>query len=76
MVLEAKILSYSRRRGLFAGPELKGVVVKPDMNDMRAVYGAGVTAKEVLRENTVTAPVRVRVFPNTLGRYSSRNASN
>jgi len=71
----AKILSYSRSKGLFAGLELKGVVIKPDRDDMRAVYGAGVTAKEVLKENTVTAPTAIRAFPTALGRYSSRNAT-
>src|SRR5688572_13294405 len=33
--LTAKILSYSRSKGLFAGLELKGVVVKPDTDDIR-----------------------------------------
>jgi lipid-binding SYLF domain-containing protein len=72
--LTAQILSYSRSKGLFAGLELKGVVIKPDKDDMRDVYGEGVTAKEVLQENKVTAPVSVRAFPITLGRYSSRMA--
>ncbi|MEQ1575817.1 MAG: lipid-binding SYLF domain-containing protein [Vicinamibacterales bacterium] len=74
--LNAQILSYSRSKGLFAGLELKGVVIKPDKDDMRDVYGAGVTAKEVLAENKANAPVAVRAFPATLGRYSSRNATN
>ncbi|OFW03825.1 MAG: hypothetical protein A3I61_16135 [Acidobacteria bacterium RIFCSPLOWO2_02_FULL_68_18] len=73
--LNAKILSYSRSKGLFAGLELKGVVVKPSKDDMRDVYGAGVTAKEVLQDNTVTAPIAIRAFPDTLGRYSARNAT-
>jgi len=73
--LTAKILSYSRSKGLFAGLELKGVVVKPDKDDMRDVYGAGVTAKDVLRDNKVTAPATVRAFPTALGSYSSRNAT-
>ena len=47
--LNAQILSYSRSKGLFAGLELKGVVIKPDKDDMRDVYGEGVTAKEVLQ---------------------------
>jgi SH3 domain-containing YSC84-like protein 1 len=72
--LNAKILSYSRSKGLFAGLELKGVVIKPDKDDMRDVYGEGVTAKEVLKEDKATAPVSVRAFPNTLGRFSSRLA--
>ncbi len=72
--MNAQILSYSRSKGLFAGLELKGVVIKPDKDDMRDVYGEGVTAKEVLQENKVTAPASIRAFPNTLGRYSSRMA--
>lgn len=72
--MNAQILSYSRSKGLFAGLELKGVVIKPDKDDMRDVYGNGVTAKEVLQENKVTAPAAVRAFPTTLSRYSSRLA--
>ena len=70
--LNAQILSYSRSKGLFAGLELKGVVISPDKDNMREVYGEGVTAKEALKENKVTAPNAVRAFPNMLGRYSSR----
>jgi len=73
--LNAQILSYSRSKGLFAGLELKGVVVKADKDDMKDVYGAGVTAKEVLKDNKVSAPIAVRAFPIALGRYSSRNAT-
>jgi lipid-binding SYLF domain-containing protein len=73
--LNAQILSYSRSKGLFAGLELKGVVIKADKDDMRDVYGEGVTAKEVLKDNKVSAPIAVRAFPNALGRYSPRNAT-
>lgn len=72
--MDAQILSYSRSKGLFAGLELKGVVIKPDKGDMRDVYGKGITAKEVLQDNKVTAPEVVTAFPNTLGRYSARKA--
>ena len=73
--LTAQILSYSRSKGLFAGLELKGVAIKPDKDEMRNVYGAGITAKEVLTDNKVKAPTAVRPFPTALGRYSSRNAT-
>jgi SH3 domain-containing YSC84-like protein 1 len=75
LTLNAQILSYSRSKGLFAGLELKGVVIKADKDDMRDVYGAGVTAQEVLKDNKVTPPIGVRAFPNALGHYSSRNAT-
>jgi SH3 domain-containing YSC84-like protein 1 len=70
--LDAQILTYSRSKGLFAGLELKGVVISQDKDDMRDVYGAGVTAKEVLQENKVKAPASVRAFPDALARYSKR----
>ena len=72
--LNAQILSYSRSKGLFAGLELKGVVIKQDNDDMRDAYGPGVSAKEVLQENKVTAPSGIRAFPDTLASYSKRKA--
>ncbi len=69
----AQILSYSRSRGLFAGLELKGVVIKPDKDGMREAYGE-MTTKDVLQENKGTAPAKLRSFSNTLGRYSARKA--
>jgi len=74
--LTAQILSYSRNTGLFAGIDLKGVVIKPDKDDMRHVYGEGITARDMLKENKVAAPVSVRAFPVALGRFSSRLAEN
>lgn len=70
--LDAQILSYSRSKGLFAGLELKGVVIKPDKDDLRAVYGEGATAEDALRGRK-TAPPSVRDFPATLARYSLRH---
>jgi SH3 domain-containing YSC84-like protein 1 len=72
--LNAQILSYSRSKGIFAGLELEGVVIKLDKDVMQDVYGEGVTAKEVLTKNKVTAPVAVWAFPITLWYYSSRKA--
>ena len=70
----AEILSYSRSKGLFGGLELKGVVIKPDKDDMKEVYGANVTAKDVLNGNkTASAPTTVSAFPTTLGRYSGKS---
>jgi len=37
---------------------------------MRDVNGAGVTATEVLKDHTITAPVGVRALPIALGRDS------
>src|SRR6185503_20023721 len=72
--LRAQILSYSRSKGLFAGLELKGVVIKASKDDMRDVYGEGVTAKDTLKEDRITAPAPVQELPKTLARYSTRRA--
>ena len=72
--LKAQILSYSRSKGLFAGLEIKGVVISPDNNDNQPVYG--MKADGVLsptRQWKLTGmPASVRIFPRTLARYSAR----
>ena len=73
--LTSKILSYSRSKGLFAGLELKGVVIKQDKDDISSVYGTGVTAKEVLNGGKVTTPAAVRAFPIMLSRYTTTAAA-
>src|SRR5262245_4200380 len=72
--VDAQILSHSRSRGLFAGLELKGVVIEPDKDDMLDVYGEGVIAKEVLEESEVKAPAAVGALPATSGRYDTGRA--
>ena len=72
--LNAQILSYSRSKGAFAGLELKGVVIKPDNEDNNQVYG--MTARDILtganKISLEAMPEGVRVFPETLSRYSRR----
>lgn len=72
--LKAQILSYSRSKGLFAGLELKGVVIDPDNDDNTAVYGK--KAVEILSPTRTLplakVPAGVRIFPRTLARYSTR----
>lgn len=72
--LNAQILSYSRSKGAFAGLELKGVVIKPDNEDNSHVYS--MTARDILTgANKIELdkmPEGVRVFPQTLTRYSAR----
>jgi lipid-binding SYLF domain-containing protein len=70
--MDAEILSYSRSKGLFAGVSLKGSAISPDKSDMEGTYGKGVTAKTVLEASKSRAPSEVRVFPDTLGKYSAR----
>ena len=72
--LNAGILSYSRSKGAFIGAALKGSRIAPDNDINRTLYGK--TAKEILNSNEVTPlPDAVKVFPNTLSRYSNRKGS-
>lgn len=72
--LNAQILSYSRSKGLFAGLELKGVVIDPDNDDNTAVYGK--KAAEILSPTSKLTmkqtPAGIRIFPRTLARYSTK----
>ena len=72
--MTAQILSYSRSRGLFAGLELKGVVIKPDNEDNNQVYG--MTGRDILtgsdKISMAAMPEGVRIFPQTLAKYSAR----
>jgi lipid-binding SYLF domain-containing protein len=74
LTLDAEIISYSRSRGLFAGLELKGVVINPENDDNKAVYG--LTARDILtgsdKIKITKMPAGVRIFPRTLSRYSVR----
>jgi lipid-binding SYLF domain-containing protein len=74
LTLDAGILSYSRSKGLFAGLELKGVVIDPDNDDNEAVFG--MKASDIFTGSNKIAiarmPAGVRIFPRTLSRYSVR----
>jgi SH3 domain-containing YSC84-like protein 1 len=71
LYLNAKILSYSRSKGVFAGLELKGAVIAQDDSEMKAVYGRDSDAANVLKGNKPT-PKSVAVFPNKLAQYSKK----
>lgn len=72
--LKAQILSYSRSKGLFAGLEIKGVVISPDNNDNEPVYGmkADAVLSPTRQWKLTGMPASVRIFPRTLARYSNR----
>ncbi|HEV7889079.1 MAG TPA: lipid-binding SYLF domain-containing protein, partial [Pyrinomonadaceae bacterium] len=71
-LLKAEIISYSRSRGLFAGVDLKGVVIKPDDDLNEAIYR--MKARELLTgssENTSQSSANLLAFPLTIKRYST-----
>jgi lipid-binding SYLF domain-containing protein len=74
--LSAEILSYSRARGVFAGVDLSGGVVRPDVDPNHELYGRKITAREILFNRGVTAPPPARAFVAALTRVSHDTAAN
>ena len=46
--LSAEMLSYSRSKGVFAGIDLSGGVLRPDKDADARAYGAGVSARDIV----------------------------
>jgi len=71
-LMQAAVLSYSRSRGLFAGLNLKGIVIRPEDDLNLAVYNK--TGGELLSDPTGMAPEPdLRAFPQALARYADKS---
>jgi lipid-binding SYLF domain-containing protein len=64
--MHAEILSYARSRGLFAGAELSGAVVKQDMDALVAIYAATPDVHAILAGD-VPVPSEAKAFVAALG---------
>jgi lipid-binding SYLF domain-containing protein len=64
--LTAEILAYSRAKGLFAGIDLSGGVLRPDKDANVNAYGTSVTSRDVLFTNKTPAPAAAADFLRTL----------
>ncbi|MBM3801549.1 MAG: lipid-binding SYLF domain-containing protein [Acidimicrobiia bacterium] len=68
--MKAKILSYSRSRGVFAGLELKGAVVQQDRDGNQNLYGKTVGAKDLLISGQEPVPNDAKPLIAVLAKYS------
>ena len=68
-LMNAKILSYSRSKGVFAGLELKGATLNQDNNANKALYGKEIDAKEILA-GQVKSPSAAEPVIGVLTKYS------
>lgn len=66
--MRAKILSYSRARGLFAGVTLKGSTIRQDRDANERFYGRSYKSTEILIERLGGAPDPVPAWRAELGR--------
>ena len=69
--MKAKILSYSRSRGAFAGVSLNGVTLHQDEGANKAVYGKQLQADEILAGGLATPP-GAKPLTNVLTKYSPK----
>jgi lipid-binding SYLF domain-containing protein len=65
----AKVLTYRRRRGVFAGASLGGYTLRPDKSGNRAMYGD--RTWEHILAGELPAPASAYPLLGTLGRYSA-----
>jgi lipid-binding SYLF domain-containing protein len=65
--MTAEILSYSRSRGLFAGLDISGGVLRPDEEANVDVYGRGAQPRTILASREISAPPEARDFLRALG---------
>jgi lipid-binding SYLF domain-containing protein len=68
-MMKAKILSYSRSQGVFAGLELAGSTLRPDKDDNKALYGKPIEAKDILQGHP-TVPHAAESLIQALTKYS------
>jgi SH3 domain-containing YSC84-like protein 1 len=68
--LKAKILSYSRSRGIFAGLELKGAVIRQDRDGNQNLYGKPVGANDLLIHAQESIPTDAQPLIQVLAKYS------
>jgi lipid-binding SYLF domain-containing protein len=65
--LTAEILAYSRAKGLFAGINLSGGVLRPDEDANRNAYGSGASPSTILASRSISAPTQAAPFLAALG---------
>ena len=68
--MRSEVLSYSRARGVFAGLELNGAVIKQDDDDTRILYGKEVSFKNILSGRT-PAPRGSQRFISAVQKYAA-----
>jgi lipid-binding SYLF domain-containing protein len=68
--MRAKILSYSRTRGLFAGATINGATIRQDRDANDRFYGIGYRTGQIVFEGRGGAPAPVPEWTAALGKYS------
>lgn len=75
VVMSAEILSYSRNKGLFAGVSLEGSTLRSDGSANEKLYGAKVSAKDIIRGGKVKTPASAAELIALLNKKTPKNHS-
>lgn len=71
----AKILAYSRAKGLFAGATLEGSALRSDDDANRRFYGREISARTLAESSNLTAPPAARQWREALGRSMAQTSA-
>jgi lipid-binding SYLF domain-containing protein len=72
--MRAKILSYSRSRGVFAGLALTGATLRQDLDENKEMYGRPLTNKEIMKGG-LQPPTAAADLLALLNQYSGRKGA-
>lgn len=75
-LMHAEIVSYSRSRGLFAGINLKGVVIQPEDDLNQAVYNKNAHELLVDDRRAPDGGTSIPAFPQAVSRYTANSTTN
>lgn len=62
VLMNSRVISYARSRGLFAGVELKGAYFRPDTMAHHVIYGNGVHVHDILSSERIANEARATCF--------------
>src|SRR5438477_3406854 len=75
VVMSAEILSYSHNKGLFAGISLEGSTLRSDGSANEKLYGAKLSARDIIRGGKVKAPASAAELIRLLNKKTPKNLS-
>jgi lipid-binding SYLF domain-containing protein len=70
VLMSAKILAYSRSKGVFAGLSLNGEVVRADKNANFVLYKKDLNSRDILFRNMAESPKDAKIFVDELMKFS------
>jgi lipid-binding SYLF domain-containing protein len=73
--MTAKILAYSRSRGLFGGLIVTGGTLRPDNDANHVLYGKDIVPREILLHKSDQVPRDAKIFLDTLTGLSPKKVS-